>query len=105
MTSGNDIAFASAEALVELYRNKALSPVEAADMLLARAEALQPRLNPFCFLDRDGALAAARACARRARSSWVRPRPRNSAGRRSATARSPASPATPGIWNAPRGCG
>src|SRR5438874_9278636 len=70
MTSGSDIAFASAEALVELYRNKALSPVEAADMLLGRAEALQPRLNAFCFLNRDGALAAARAselCARRSR--------------------------------------
>src|SRR5438874_9704955 len=68
MTSGSDIAFASAEALVELYRKKALSPVEAADMLLARAEALQPRLNAFCFLDRDGALAAARASEQRWRT-------------------------------------
>src|SRR5437868_13898192 len=68
MTSGSDIAFASAEALVELYRKKALSPVEAADLLLARAEALQPRLNAFCFLDRDGALAAARASEQRWRT-------------------------------------
>jgi aspartyl-tRNA(Asn)/glutamyl-tRNA(Gln) amidotransferase subunit A len=68
MTSGSDIAFASAEALVELYRKKALSPVEAADMLLARAEALQPRLNSFCFLNRDGALAAARASEQRWRT-------------------------------------
>src|SRR5712671_13440 len=68
MTSGSDIAFASAEALVELYRKKALSPVEAADMLLGRAEALQPRLNAFCFLDRDGALAAARASEQRWRT-------------------------------------
>src|SRR5438045_3348884 len=65
MTSGSDIAFASAGALVELYRKKALSPLEAADMLLGRAEALQPRLNAFCFLDRDGALAAARASEQR----------------------------------------
>src|SRR5205085_2702699 len=68
MTSGSDIAFASAEALVELYRKKALSPVEAADMLLGRAEALQSRLNAFCFLDRDGALAAARASEQRWRT-------------------------------------
>src|SRR5689334_3977173 len=65
MTSGADIAFASAEGLAELYRKKALSPVEAADMLLARAEALQPRLNAFCFVDRDGALAAARGSEQR----------------------------------------
>src|SRR5256714_12622846 len=65
MTNGSDIAFASAEALVELYRKKALSPVEAADMLLGRAEALQPRLNAFCVVDRDGALAAARASQQR----------------------------------------
>src|SRR5947209_8771487 len=68
MTSGSDIAFASAGALVELYRKKALSPLEAADMLLGRAEALQPRLNAFCFLDRDGALAAARASEQRWRT-------------------------------------
>src|SRR5437763_3965930 len=68
MTNGSDIAFASAEALVELYRKKALSPVEAADMLLGRAEALQPRLNAFCFLDREGAFAAARASEQRWRT-------------------------------------
>src|SRR5881227_1645810 len=68
MTSGSDIAFASAEALVELYRKKALSPVEAADTLFARAEALQPRLNAFCFLNRDGALAASRASEQRWRT-------------------------------------
>src|SRR5437588_691794 len=68
MTSGSGIAFASAAALVELYRKKALSPVEAADMLLGRAEALQPRLNAFCLLNRDGALAAARASEQRWRT-------------------------------------
>lgn len=65
MTSGSDIAFASALDLVELYRTQALSPVEAAEVLLARAEALQPRLNAFCIIDRDGAIAAARAAERR----------------------------------------
>src|SRR5437762_2538016 len=37
-------------------------------MLLGRAEALQPRLNAFCFLNRDGALAAARASEQRWRT-------------------------------------
>src|SRR5437763_9005201 len=61
MTSGSEIAFSSAENLAELYRKKALSPVEAAELLFARIEALQPKLNAFCIVDRDGALAAARA--------------------------------------------
>src|SRR5438552_13023042 len=65
MTSGSDIAFAPAEALADLYRKKALSPVEAAEILFARIEALQPRLNAFCIVDRDGALASARASEQR----------------------------------------
>src|ERR1043166_2107052 len=65
MTSGTDIAFASAEGLGEVYRKKALSPVEAAEMLLGRIDALQPNLNAFVFVDRDGALAAARASEQR----------------------------------------
>src|SRR5437588_7154607 len=65
MTSGSDIAFASAEALADLYRRKALSPVEAAEILFARIEALQPKLNAFCIVDRNGALAAARASEQR----------------------------------------
>src|SRR3954468_6573412 len=65
MTSGSDIAFASALDLVELYRTQALSPVEAAEALLARAETLQPKLNAFCVIDRDGALEAAREAERR----------------------------------------
>src|SRR5438874_5223898 len=71
MTSGSEIAFSSAEALAELYRRKALSPVEAAEILFARIEALQPKLNAFCILDRDGALAAARASEQR----WRQGRP------------------------------
>ncbi len=61
MNSASDIAFASAIDLAGLYGTKALSPVEAAETLFARIDALQPRLNAFCLLDRDGALAAARA--------------------------------------------
>src|SRR5712692_3239497 len=61
MTSASDIAFASALELAELYRSKKLSPVEAAQALFARLDALQPKLNAFCVVDRDGALAAAHA--------------------------------------------
>ena len=39
MTSASEIAFASALDLAELYRNKALSPVEAAEALFARLDA------------------------------------------------------------------
>src|SRR6202040_2259028 len=69
MTSGSEIAFASAEALADLYRKRALSPVEAAEILFARIEALQPQLNAFCIVDRDGALTAARASEQRWRQS------------------------------------
>jgi aspartyl-tRNA(Asn)/glutamyl-tRNA(Gln) amidotransferase subunit A len=60
MTSASEIAFASALDLAALYRTKALSPVEAAAALIARLDALQPKLNAFCVVDREGALAAAR---------------------------------------------
>jgi aspartyl-tRNA(Asn)/glutamyl-tRNA(Gln) amidotransferase subunit A len=65
MTGASEIAFASALDLAGLYRAKALSPVEAVEALFARLDALQPRLNAFCVVDRDGALGAARAAERR----------------------------------------
>jgi aspartyl-tRNA(Asn)/glutamyl-tRNA(Gln) amidotransferase subunit A len=68
MTSAADIAYASALDLAAAYRKKALSPVEVAQTLLARLDALEPRLNAFCLVDRDGALAAARASEQR----WAR---------------------------------
>jgi aspartyl-tRNA(Asn)/glutamyl-tRNA(Gln) amidotransferase subunit A len=71
MTSRSDIAFASAEVLVDLYRTKALSPVEATQALFERLDALQPKLNALCVIDRDGALAAARESERR----WHREEP------------------------------
>ena len=59
--TGGDIAFVSAHALIELYRKKQLSPAEATRLFLERLDALQPKLNAFCIVDRDGATAAARA--------------------------------------------
>src|SRR5260370_19117096 len=71
MTRASEIAFASALDLVGMYRAKALSPVEATQALFARLDALQPDLNAFCAVDRDGALAAARASEAR----WIEGRP------------------------------
>ncbi|HEV2187647.1 MAG TPA: amidase [Stellaceae bacterium] len=63
--AGDEIAFLSAWELAERYRAKTLSPVEVAQALLARLDALQPKLNAFCLVDRDGALASARASEQR----------------------------------------
>src|SRR5207244_2718293 len=65
MISASEIAFATALDLVELYRSKALSPVEATRAMFARLDVLQPTLNAFCLIDRDGALDAARASEQR----------------------------------------
>jgi aspartyl-tRNA(Asn)/glutamyl-tRNA(Gln) amidotransferase subunit A len=64
-TTTDDIAYASAQELTALYRAAKLSPVEAAQALFARLDALQPKLNAFCVVDRDGALTSARASERR----------------------------------------
>jgi aspartyl-tRNA(Asn)/glutamyl-tRNA(Gln) amidotransferase subunit A len=71
MTGSGDIAFVSAYELCELYRAKQLSPVEATRFLLDRLDALQPKLNAFCIVDRNGALAAAQASEQR----WSRGAP------------------------------
>jgi aspartyl-tRNA(Asn)/glutamyl-tRNA(Gln) amidotransferase subunit A len=60
MRDYQDIAYASATSLLELYRKKALSPVDVILHLLDRLDTLQPKINAFCIVDRDGALAAAR---------------------------------------------
>src|SRR5262245_45535667 len=71
MAREEDAAYASAVSLLDLYRKRALSPVEVTRLLLDRLDALQPRLNAFCIIDRDGALAAARESERR----WRRGEP------------------------------
>jgi aspartyl-tRNA(Asn)/glutamyl-tRNA(Gln) amidotransferase subunit A len=68
MANGNDVANASAISLLDLYRRRELSPVEATRLILDRVDALQPTINAFCIVDRDGALTAARASEGR----WLR---------------------------------
>jgi aspartyl-tRNA(Asn)/glutamyl-tRNA(Gln) amidotransferase subunit A len=65
MASDNDVAYASAVSLLDLYRARELSPVEVTRLLLDRLDALQPEINAFCIVDRDGAVAAARESERR----------------------------------------
>ncbi len=61
MTGDETIAYATAAELTEGYRRRDLSPVEVAHAMFVRLDALQPRLNALCVVDRDGALTAARA--------------------------------------------
>src|SRR5260370_32237715 len=60
MASDHDIAYATAASLLDLYRTRALSPVEAIRLIFDRLDALEPKINAFCVVDREGALAAAR---------------------------------------------
>jgi aspartyl-tRNA(Asn)/glutamyl-tRNA(Gln) amidotransferase subunit A len=69
MAGNDDLGYASAVFLIEHYRERSLSPVEVSQALLARLDRLQPQLNAFCIVDRDGALGAARASEQRWRRS------------------------------------
>jgi aspartyl-tRNA(Asn)/glutamyl-tRNA(Gln) amidotransferase subunit A len=71
MTVADDIAYLPATSLLDAYRQRKLSPVEVTQGLLGRVDALQPRINAFCVIDRDGALEAARA----AEARWQRGEP------------------------------
>ena len=63
--TGDDIAYFSAQELLDRYRDKSLSPVEVATAMLDRIEAFQPKFNAFIVVDRDGAMTAARASEQR----------------------------------------
>ncbi|HVQ76792.1 MAG TPA: amidase family protein, partial [Candidatus Binatia bacterium] len=64
----SDIHELSAAELAAAYAGRSLSPVEVATALLARIETWEPRLNAMYRVDRDGALAAARAAEARWRT-------------------------------------
>lgn len=57
----DDLVWTPATDLAKLIRDKKISPVELTTAVLDRAEALNPTLNAFLFIDRDGATAAAKA--------------------------------------------
>jgi aspartyl-tRNA(Asn)/glutamyl-tRNA(Gln) amidotransferase subunit A len=70
-TSGADVAFLSAVELVELYRQRKLSPVEVTRAILDRIQRLEPKINAFALLDADSALASAE----RSEQRWYRGEP------------------------------
>ena len=55
-----DLAWRSALEIAALVRDKQLSPVELTAALLARIEAINPRLNAYCLVAADFARAAAK---------------------------------------------
>jgi len=72
MSGDRELGFMSANGLVEAYRRKTLSPVEATNAALARLERLEPKLNAFVLVDVEGALAAAR----QSEARWTKGQPR-----------------------------
>lgn len=67
-----DIAYMPVAELLDRYRAKAVSPVEATRAALARIEEHDGKVNAFCHVDADGAMAAARE----AEARWARGEPR-----------------------------
>ena len=63
-----DLAYTPAVELVRLIRERSLSPVELMENCLARIEELNPKLNCFCFVFADDALALAREAEKAAAS-------------------------------------
>ena len=60
MTTTDPTQMAATE-LAARYRQRTLSPVEVTKAVLARIEKLNPKVNAFCHLDADGAMAEAKA--------------------------------------------
>ena len=50
-----DLCYLSATEQAALIRNKKLSPVELVDNALSRIEAVNPKINAFCFVYSDEA--------------------------------------------------
>ena len=71
--TGTDLADLSAAELLQAYRTRAASPLEATQAVLARIDALDPLLNAFCRRDDAAALEAARASGARWAAGEARP--------------------------------
>ena len=71
MTQPTDLADYTATGLLQLYRSRQASPVEATRAVLARIDKLNPKLNAFCHLAPDEALASAQLSEQR----WREGRP------------------------------
>jgi aspartyl-tRNA(Asn)/glutamyl-tRNA(Gln) amidotransferase subunit A len=71
MSPRTDVSQLSASDLLRLYRRRELSPVEVVQDALARIDRFEPQINAFVTVDREGALAAARA----AEARWAKGEP------------------------------
>ena len=60
-SAATDLADRSATELLAMYQRREASPVEATRAVLARIDALNPRLNAFCLVAHESALESARA--------------------------------------------
>ncbi|HEX6978963.1 MAG TPA: amidase [Alphaproteobacteria bacterium] len=67
----DDPALWPATVLIEAYRRRSASPVEATRLALDRITAVDPSLNAFTLVDPEGAIAAARA----AEARWMKGEP------------------------------
>ncbi len=56
----SDVAYLPATELLKLYRQRELSPVEATETALRQIELYNPRINAYCLVDAEQALAQAR---------------------------------------------
>ena len=79
MPPATDLADCTATELLQLYRSRQASPVEATRAVLARIDTLNPVLNAFCHLAPDEALASAQASEARWRDGTAAGRARRRA--------------------------
>jgi len=70
----SDIVFLRATELLKLYRERELSPVEATEAALRQIELYNPRVNAYCLVDAEQALAQARESEERYRTGKSRGR-------------------------------
>jgi aspartyl-tRNA(Asn)/glutamyl-tRNA(Gln) amidotransferase subunit A len=66
-----EISQLSGSELLRLYRRRELSPVDVVQDALARIERFEPQINAFVMVDKEGALAAARA----SQARWAKGEP------------------------------
>ena len=71
MTQRQALPDCTATELLRLYRSGQASPVEATRAVLDRIDRLNPKLNAFCLVDAEQAMASARASEQR----WMRRQP------------------------------
>jgi len=71
MSPSTEISQLSGSDLLRLYRRQELSPVEVVQDALARIDRFEPHINAFVMVDKEGALAAARA----SQARWAKGEP------------------------------